>query len=41
MPRPSLCHGALLMALISAPLGAQQSAPDSVRFDRLAALGRL
>ena len=41
MPRPSLCHGALLMVLISAPLGAQQSVPDSVRFDRLAALGRL
>ena len=39
MPRP--CHGALLLALISAPLSAQQSTTDSIRFDRLAALGRL
>ena len=34
---------ALLLALLTAPvtIRAQQTAPDSVRFDRLAALGRL
>lgn len=41
MPRPCLCHGALVLALIYAPLSAQQSTADSIRFDRLAALGRL
>jgi C-terminal processing protease CtpA/Prc len=41
MFHPRLFCCPFLVALVSVPVVAQQPAPDSVRFDRLAALGRL